>query len=796
MKGESRTEFVKVPEAIEIKALEAMRSVVKPHLLSGTSKILFEKLYPETAPITKYDVEAKNQHPTSKYSDEEKKVAALAYNELGFVSDNPNKRKSQERSRFDLPLFRVSYLPDESTFINRLNDLTTLRDLRDVTMVTPIAEKTRGRMPKKMDREIHSKILGAAVTRDIIRMAIKTPDLFLRLVERDVHYFRSKNPLINPDVLKENNNLHKLLKRVNEHNTANEVEFKEMRKQGKMITPEIRAKKHIEKLPTRTMRALATGIEYAKYVTLFAYLHDSQTPALADIIMKAKARYPGQEKIKFSEDAALRERIGKLLEAKAEGIGDIFDFFKLNRDFFITQVMSMSEENDHTLGGMLIKNKRNEGYQEKGGSSQLAGHPAFDRDQVAGTGANMEDRANLHLPGGFRHSYKTDPDWSKPIGSFEERLRVLAYAMARNLSLKQLTGEIKAELGKHNIRNEAMQKAILHNITITAEEFEYGPNFILRELPYGEIVPVALNPGALKRLLHSFATLTYFHYQSDQRSAYETLCQDILTTIHAYQKQFWHLYPSKNPEMTHILSTFMKRSDSGGMSQMRDEYPLLNHIIENFLPKATRVTEEELPFVLDEIQEGNGHRQNGEKKKFVLVSRAKFFPVNQKDGTLVEDELDENRTPTPYLEIINKKKKVDNIGKVIGREDNSESLPNRLNLAADRVSDTKLYYVIKIDEDDVKKIKEILTNTKGVYKNLTTRALRYWMMALRLPNNIFYNPLRLQFLLPDEDPMAIFNHNLHKFSATGKEQETSVDLNTLLLNEAQGMELYPELYAQ
>jgi hypothetical protein len=70
------------------------------------------------------------------------------------------------------------------------------------------------------------------------------------------------------------------------------------------------------------------------------------------------------------------------------------------------------------------------------------------------------------------------------------------------------------------------------------------------------------------------------------------------------------------------------------------------------------------------------------------------------------------------------------------------------------------------------------------------------MMALRLPNNIFYNPLRLQFLLPDEDPMAIFNHNLHKFSATGKEQETSVDLNTLLLNEAQGMELYPELYAQ
>ncbi|MFZ2026366.1 MAG: hypothetical protein WAV30_03715 [Microgenomates group bacterium] len=740
-------ETFKRTEANEKKCIEAMRSVVKRGSLFGTSSVIFNTLFPETAPVEIYKHEALGQHPTTKYSPEEKLIAELALNELGLISDKPEKRKDVQISPYDEPEHHIAYVPKKSAYLNRLNELPILNDMSGVTMVEAMPHVGQDNERKKTDRKKHSKILGAAITRDIVRMAIKTPELFLKLAKKDVERLQNIDPKIKDDVL-------------SGKYTSNSFvsEIHKLRESGIVVTDQ-------------TFEALTVALEYAKYITLFAYLHDSQTPALADIIMKAKKRFVGQESIDFSEDVELRKNIHSIVYgSKIESIGQIFNNFHLSKRFFVAEVMSMCQENDNTLGGMLIKNKRKKGYIEKGGSSELAGKAAFDRDQVAGTRTNIEDRANLYLPGGFQHSYKKDAEWRTPIGSFTERLQLLAYAMARNLGKEDLEAELRKELSKQGFKKKHIQDDILKNVAIMAEEFEYGPNFTLRELPTGEIVPVALDPGALKRLLSAFATLTYFHYQGDQRSAYESLIQDIITSIHAYQKEFRVSSPSANSQMTNILSTFIERSDRGAVAMLAKDYPILKHIIESYLSKGMRVTEKELPALLDSINsEGN----------FALISRASFFPVDQKNGTLVEDELDINRTPTPYLEIIRHKKN----GKK--RDMNPNSLPNRLDALA-TLTNEKLFYVIKLTHTDVTRLKRQLKQTPtAAYRDITTRALRYWMMDIPVNGQIITNALAEQFPLLGEHAAPTMAHSIEDDLRLGADLSKLIIMNLYYLKEAQ-----------
>lgn len=739
----ARLETFQRTEANERKCIEAMRSVVKRGTLFGTSSIIFNTLFPETTPVETYKHEALvGQHPTTKYTPEEKLVAELALNELGLISDKPEKRKGPQISPYDEPEHHIAYVPKKGVYLNRLNELPILNDMSGVTMVEAMPHVGQDNERKKTDRKKHSKILGATVTRDIVRMAIKTPELFLKLAKMDVKRLQAIDPKIKDDVLSG---------KYTSNTFANDIQ--KLREAGVGVTDE-------------TYEALTVALEYAKYITLFAYLHDSQTPALADIIMKAKKRFKGQDSIDFSEDIELRKNIHSIINnSKIDSIGALFNNFHLSKRFFIAEVMSMCQENDNTLGGMLIKNKRKKGYVEKGGSVELAGKAAFDRDQVAGTRTNIEDRANLYLPGGFQHSYKKDAEWRTPIGSFTERLQLLAYAMARNMGKEELEVELRRELAKQGFKKKSIQDDILKNVAIMAEEFEYGPNFTLRELPTGEIIPVALDPGALKRLLYSFATLTYFHYQGDQRSAYEALIQDVLTTIHAYQKEFGISSPS-NSDITLILSTFIERSDRAALAMLGRNYPLLKHIIENYLSKGMRVTEKELPTLLDSINnEGN----------FALISRAPFFPVDQKKGTLVEDELDLNKTPTPYLEIIRYKKNGQK------RDVNPNSLPNRLDALAGLASE-KLFYVIKLTHTDVARLKRQLKQTPTAsYRDITTRALRYWMMDIPANGQIITNALAAQFPLLGENNAGTMG------DAPKDDEKLSADLsqNLSYLNQAQ-----------
>lgn len=738
-------ETFKRTEANERKCIEAMRSVIKRGSLFGTSSIIFNTLFPETSPVEIYKHEALGQHPTTKYSPEEKLIAELALNELGLISDKPEKRKGIQVSPYDEPEHHIAYVPKKGVYLNRLNELPILHDMSGVTMVEAMPHIGEDNERKKTDRKKHSKILGAAVTRDIVRMAIKTPDLFLKLAKKDVKRLQAVDPKIKDDVL-------------SGKYTSNTFmgEIYRLREAGIVISDQ-------------TFEALTVALEYAKYITLFAYLHDSQTPALADIIMKAKKRFDGQETINFSEDAELRKNIHSIINnSRIDSIGQIFNNFHLSKRFFVAEVMSMCQENDNTLGGMLIKNKRKKGYVEKGGSSELEGKAAFDRDQVAGTRTNIEDRANLYLPGGFQHSYKKDAEWRSPIGSFTERLQLLAYAMSRNMGKEELEAELRRELSKQGFKKKPIQDDILKNIAIMAEEFEYGPNFTLRELPSGEIVPVALDPGALKRLLNAFATLTYFHYQGDQRSAYESLIQDIITSVHAYQKEFWLSSPSANSEMTHILSTFIERSDRGAITMLAKNYPVLKHIIENYLSKGMRVTEKELPALLDSINnEGN----------FALVSPAAFFPVDQKSGTLVEDEL-ENRTPKPYLEIIRHKKNGQK------REFNPNSLPNRLDALA-QLANEPLFYVIKLTPTDVTRLKHQIKETPtAAYRDITTRALRYWMMNIQVNGQIIPNPLANEFSLLGERNATIPTHTFEDLQLSVELSKLAI-MNLYYLKEAQ-----------
>lgn len=197
----ARVESFKRTEANEKKCIEAMRSVIKRGSLFGTSNIIFNTLFPETSPVETYKHEALDQHPTTKYSPEEKLIAELALNELGLISDKPEKRKGVQLSPYDEPEHHIAYVPKKGAYLNRLNELPILNDMSGVTMVEAMPHVGRENERKKTDRKKHSKILGAAVTRDIIRMAIKTPELFLKLAEMDVKRLQAVDPKIKDDVL-------------------------------------------------------------------------------------------------------------------------------------------------------------------------------------------------------------------------------------------------------------------------------------------------------------------------------------------------------------------------------------------------------------------------------------------------------------------------------------------------------------------------------------------------------------------------------------------------------------------
>lgn len=697
-----------------------MHAMVDRSRLTGSEAIVFNALFPaETRPEV-FRLEAVQQNPLVEYSSDEKKAANYALGLFGFTSSKDRKYKGDE----DMPELRIAYNGVSGAPLTHLNHLPFMAILEDTGQTDPRLPKKSGQKngpSTKMTRKDHSKHMASMVVRDVMRMAIKTPDLFINRVAADMRRYT------------------RLMDDPNHQAPDMEGDYYRTK-----IDQKVKAG-YLQNLSETQVTAMATALEYAKYLALFAYLHDERTPAWGDIIMKAGQRFPGQTKVDYSEDETLARDIDAMTQDLDTGIPQYLEQFRMDREFFVAFARSLASENDSCLGGILMKSKRKNGFVEKGGPAELANLQSFDEDQVSGTVANMQDLAAKILPGGFRYMHKLRSDVPssrarpliQPIGSFHERLQILMYALSTNMTCDQLTSQCR----RAGIPPE--------RVFIAAEEFQIGPNFLLTETPTstGEILPVSLDPGSLKRVMEAFAALTYFHYQSDQRSAVETFVQDIFTVIHDYQMvgASRSLQPiNRGPLRTEILSLTLERSDYGLTQMFNETVPLLPYVVRELFPQADRLNEAELRAEVDRLQ--------ADGKNF-LVSRATMRPLkekNMKPGSLTvtaEGKLD------GYLEVINRRlnRKTNQV------EDHPHSLPNRLRLAAENLEGQDFYFLFELDSprlDGLLKRIEMMPSPE--YRNLIKRAIRYWTLDLALRDGtVLSNPLarndRLRLLHEDPD---------------------------------------------
>lgn len=702
----------------ELQYIEAMRSVVDRTHITGTAAHLFEALFPPTKRIERFREEHITQSTEAKFTPQEKIIANELRAAFGFAKSGDG-----GRGEHDMPEYRMFFTEDESSFIHHLNELPVVKRMKNITMTNPLLDEIYNpNGPKKTNRADHSKIVAAAVFRDIIRMAIKTPELFIERVDKDVGYFEKMGI-----------------------SNAREVLFSNSSEFTQRIMKTVVQKGDVDE---SVVAALPIVIEYAKYLMLFTYLHDSKTPANSDSFMKASARYPGQSSIHYSEDTQLGKDIGNMtdsLQGNQEAIYPLFTKFQFDRNFFITMTRSYSEENDPTLGSALVKGKRKKGFVNKGGPPALetnngnGDQSVFDRDQAMGIQYNFLRLAESILPGGVAHLYKNNTHVQQ-IGSFYERLQLLTYAIATGINKQQLQDQLIAG---------GIPPQELHNICVSPEEFEYGPNFLLMKTPFDdEILPVALEARPLKRLLETFAFLTFFDYQGDAQAPVERLFQDIICSLHDFQQL--HQAQSKDSmyadgQMTDIARVFVESNDLEAAALLAKSIPLLNALFPLLIKKSRRLTERQL----------NEYLQANDKT--LLISRdTSGVRVSRKAGSLMIDTLNGKSVPSSYLPIVTTHLRENS------REENPFSFPNLLAQAEDIWKQHPIFYVITLDPDDVDILQNALQNTPDPYSRIVVeRTLRYWMLDMNLHQyspeglqtpqiQIWKNPLKQEFDLPKD----------------------------------------------
>jgi len=659
-KTKQRVERHYTPEQ-EKRLVSEMRTIINREQLNGTARIVFDSLFPANLKPEIFNTRSLAQKSEVRYTPEEKQVADECMHHFGYRST----KTGEVNEWTGVDSLRVGFTKDKTKYINRLNDLPFVKSQAGVGQTGSEAQQLKTKeAPFKTTRAQHSQHLANMVYRDLIRMAIKTPRLFVKRVEEDmkrlgfdIGILDKKMPLAGLD----------------KHNIS-----------------------------VQKKRALAIAVEYAKYLTLYAYMHDMKTPAIGDILMKADERFGQngsiQKPFHFSEDKALADAIGTMAnDEHIEHLHLLFHDFEMDPMLFIRITKRLASEGDTTLGAQLMKAKNKYDPDDASvppGLIKQRNKAVFDRDQESGTIANLQYLASLYLPGGFRHTYRhSQGDISKstipPIGSFTDRLMLLAFAAATGTDLRE-------ECKKRGIPEEL--------VYIAAEEFTVGPNFKLMQVPAlgNEIMPVALNPGDVKRLALAFQTLTYFHYQSDTRSGAETLAQDLLSILNVNEN---------------ILETFKGRDDYNALSLFNEKSPLLAHILKKMTPRMMRVTETELQHLIEMYP------------KDILFTQAKLYPASKKEGTyvLAKNANGTGRSPQPYLEVLDRKMR-GNPPKPVG---NPFSLTKRFH-DAEQALNRPLYHAIIMSEEEKRELEEVIRSTPLKYREQTKLALRLWMMDLPL----------------------------------------------------------------
>lgn len=555
---------------------------------SPRDKEIFSRLFPNVR-VGTFSIESVNFAQETEMSQSERAARRLIMQSFGYASPKAENEPGIQELEEDIPGLYVRFTPGES-LASRLNALDGIKRLESIAQTEVDTSVTRAD---------HSRHLSRIVVQTNLRLAIQQPDLYLKRVARDMDVYTRLYELEHGETEQ-----FLLAPRGNTRNLAAEAY-------------EIMSGRYGAQRDTVQVRALEQAIEYTKYQMVAAYLHDVFTPAWGDLFMKTKARGPGQKSVTYSEDAMLAEHIFALLATP--DLKRIMDDFDMNPALLGTMIRSMAREGDMCLGGQLMKAK-----------NKIKNQPApireqflylsdlgqqYDLDQESGTITNLRYSADRYLPGGFQHIKKRrDGNIDSrhlPLGSFEFRAGILAYAMATGMSKQQLTKRLR-EMGIEDPSR----------IYIAAEEIAIGPNLVLREVYFGETEDIRLvniRPGDVKKAILMFNINQIWHYRSSKLATMEAYVQTFLASA---------LYapPGEKPVLGEQLFTG-RTNDFTVQIAARKLLPILDLVRNELALGARIITRQELVDMCDE--QGVLH------DSFIIRGGTPGLIV-LKEGTLVE----------------------------------------------------------------------------------------------------------------------------------------------------------------
>jgi len=404
--------------------------------------------FPEEIPCTPFKEESVGHPIETEQSEFQKSVRIALMDYLGYKS--PKKKGTIEYE--DIAHLNVAFSSRHDAIVNQVNHLPAVQRTKFVAQTEPgvmimIQSELDSTRLEKYSLWQHENHLGYSFAMTNFRLAMQQPDLYLRRVERDMRELefqykeRYGDKMEFPLSLSEST-----MKAVDDALQSVQLTHATVDDEGLL------------------RRALYAAVEYGKYLEIYIKFHDIESPAFKDVFMQTKKRTEGQQSADFSEDRALINNIADYIQRE---LAPIIKTHRMQPELLRVLVASLASENSPTLGGYLIKDKR-KGLQSRSGFETIPPGASFDHDQESGTKTNGTFLVNRFLPGGLRKKDKTTP---APIGSFDERARLLAYAVATRMNKEDLADSLR-QLG---IDPEL--------IYISTEEISVAPNLVLREYP-------------------------------------------------------------------------------------------------------------------------------------------------------------------------------------------------------------------------------------------------------------------------------------------------------------------------
>lgn len=553
---------------------EKLRLLCQPEALTHWARGAMEALFPERIAAKPFRPDTTSYHPEVRLTEEQKLIRRTMLTQLGYdMSEdrNPSHPKHDE----DVPHLGVFFdQKTENSITHHLNKLPRVQDAAQVGQTEFRPPHTLKPGEHKLTRNEHTKVMGLRAMQSLYRDALMTPDEFTEVTRRDITDLTGNSPELYRDVVAEffpEFDLETIL-----HN-----QFETLSPQEKRLwTISATVLRWSPGIPRDELRditvALYAAQQSAQYYLSYIYNHDAFTPAYGDIPMKTFPESENQASDPYSEDAYLSVNIRRFAEDPGD---EIYDFLHnkahLNSELFIRMTESIASEKSHLYGAKLFKAKYKFRLpEEKARHPLLSYGSAYCEDQEEGTDPNARELTK-RLPGdegSFSNQFQ-------PIGSFDDRARLLMYAALSGMTSDQIQGACN-QLGieRRLVFIKPEEYKIWHKMKLTRVPLPDNPD-------HYDILPVCVDAGAVKRALTMFNILQIVEYRGPMRDTIEAMAKHIIAAA---------TYDQKNHHVPGIsLKTFRDRSDNNARNVLKDQAPLFPYVLEVLRRYATRWSQED-----------------------------------------------------------------------------------------------------------------------------------------------------------------------------------------------------------